>query len=86
MGVLTQFWSPRGSRFLLLKYELESRSEVPFTVGVIAARKLCKNSKIDDIHRNCLNTLNPNPTILGGSGPGILVIFENTTSELPVQF
>ena len=45
MGVLTQFWSPRGSRFLLLKYERQSRSEVPFTVGVIPAQKFRKNSK-----------------------------------------
>ena len=33
-----------------------------------------------------LNTLNPNPTILGGSDPGILVIFENRTVELRLEF
>ena len=33
-----------------------------------------------------LNTLDPNPTILGWSDPEILVIFENTTLELRVEF
>ena len=49
MGVLTQFWSPRGSRFFLLKYERERRSEVPFTIDVITARKFRKNVKISKI-------------------------------------
>ena len=49
MGVLTLFWSLRGSRFLLLKYERESRSEVPFTIDVITAQKFRKNFKISKI-------------------------------------
>ena len=57
MGVLTQFWSPRGSRFLLLKYERESRSEVLFTSDDITAQKFRKNFKIHDFHRNCIKTL-----------------------------
>ena len=39
-----------------------------------------------EVAKVAFNTLDPNPTISGWSDPEILVIFENTTLELRVEF